>query len=156
MTQPDTLFSRRHKIYRVDTDASGIVFPSRVVDLAVKLVNGWFSERIFLDRDAPDLRAVFASLSCSFLSPMRPKDVLEIRLALRRTGRSSLSFELVGHREADDQLCWMAEAVCVLVGHVSLKSQLIPDHLRPLLDAEALLAIQTPFADRTLTPVNKT
>ena len=145
------LFSRRHKIYRVDTDASGIVFPSRVVDFAVKLVNSWFIERVFLDRDAPELRAVFASLSCSFLSPTRPTDVLEIRLALRRIGRSSLGFELVGHRETDDHLCWMAEAVCVLVDQHSLKSRLIPDHLRPVLDAEALLAVQTPFADRTLT-----
>ncbi len=144
------LFSRRHKIYRVDTDASGIVFPSRVVDFAVKLVNSWFIERLFLDRDAPELRAVFASLSCSFLLPMHPTDVLEIRLALRRIGRSSLGFELVGHRETDDNLCWMAEAVCVLVDQHSLKSRLIPDHLRPVLDAEALLAVQTPFADRTL------
>ena len=150
MTEPDTLFSRRHKIYGVDTDASGIVFPSRVVDFAVKLVDSWFVERIFLERDVPDVRAVFASLSCSFLSPIRPQDVLEIRLALRRIGRSSLGFELVGHRETDDHLCWMAEAVCVLVGQQDLKSQLIPDHLRPVLDAEALLAIQTPFADRTL------
>ncbi len=150
MTEPNRLFSRLHKIYRVDTDTSGIVFPSRVVDFAVKLVNGWFTERVFLDRDAPDMRAVFASLSCSFLSPMRPQDVLEIRLALRRIGRSSLGFELVGHREADDQLCWMAEAVCVLVDHHSLKSRLIPDGLKPVLDAEAMLAVRMPFADRTL------
>lgn len=150
MTKPDTLFSRRHKIFRVDTDASEIVFPSRVVDFAVKLVDSWFIERIFLDRDAPGVRAVFASLSCSFLSPMRPADILEIRLALRRIGRSSLGFELVGHRERDDHLCWMAEAVCVLVDQRNLKSQLIADHLKPVLDAEALLAIQSPFADRTL------
>ena len=150
MNEPDTLFSRRHKIYRVDTDAAGIVFPSRVVDFAVKLVNSWFSERVFLERDAPDLRAVFASLSCSFLSPMRPKDVLEIRLALRRIGRSSLGFELVGHRETDDHLCWMAEAVCVLVDQHDLRSRSIPGHLRPVLDVEALLAVRTPFADRTL------
>ncbi len=152
MTEPNRLFSRLHKIYRVDTDASGIVFPSRVVDFAVKLVNSWFAERIRLDRDAPNMRAVFASLSCSFLAPMRPQDVLEIRLALRRVGRSSLGFELVGHREADDQLCWMAEAVCVLVDHHSLKSHLIPDPLKLVLDAEALLAVQTPFADRVLVP----
>ena len=150
MTEPGTLFSRRHKIYRVDADASSIVFPSRVVDLAVKLVDGWFTERVFLDRDAPDIHAVFASLSCSFLVPMRPRDVLEIRLALRRIGRSSLGFELVGHREADDQLCWMAEAVCVLVDHQNLKSQLIPDCLKPVLDAEASLAVRMPFADRNL------
>ena len=150
MNEPDTLFSRRHKIYRVDTDAAGIVFPSRVVDFAVKLVNSWFSERVFLERDAPELRAVFASLSCSFLSPMRPKDVLEIRLALRRIGRSSLGFELVGHRETDDHLCWMAEAVCVLVDQGDFRSRSIPGHLRPVLDVEASLAVRTPFADRTL------
>ena len=150
MTGPDTLFSRRHKIYRVDTDASGIVFPSRVVDFAVKLVNSWFVERVLLERDAPELRAVFASLSCSFLSPMRPQDVLEIRLALRRIGRSSLGFELVGHRETDDQLCWMAEAVCVLVDQHDLKNRPIPEGLRAVLDIEALIAVRIPFADRTL------
>ena len=150
MTEPKTLLFRLHKIYRVDTDASGIVFPSRVVDLAVKLVDSWFAERIFLEREAPDVRAVFASLSCSFLAPMHPQDVLEMRLALRRIGRSSLGFELVGHRKADDQVCWMAECVCVLVDQSSLKSRSIPDHLRPALDAEALLAVQTTFWDRTL------
>ena len=150
MNEPNTLFSRRHQVYRVDTDASGIVFPSRVVDFAVKLVNDWFVERLLLDRDAPGLCAVFASLSCSFLLPMRPKDVLEIRLALRRIGRSSLGFELVGHRETDDHLCWMAEAVCVLVDRTDLTSRAIPDNLRPALDAEALLAVRTPFADRML------
>ena len=150
MNEPDTLFSRRHQIYRVDTDASGIVFPSRVVDFAVKLVNDWFVERVPLERDAPGLCAVFVSLSCSFLLPMRPKDVLEIRLALRRIGRSSLGFELVGHRETDDRLCWMAEAVCVLVDQTDLTSRAIPDNLRPALDAEALLAVRTPFADRML------
>ena len=108
-------------------------------------------ERVFLERNAPELRAVFASLSCSFLSPMRPTDVLEIRLALRRIGRSSLGFELVGHRETDDHLCWMAEAVCVLVDQRDLKSQPIPDHLKTVLDAEATLAVKAPFADRTLT-----
>ena len=131
MTESNDLFARLHKIYRVDTDESGIVYPSRVVDFAVKLVHNWFSERIFL-------------------IPMRPQDVLEIRLALRRIGRSSLGFEMVGYREADDQLCWMAEAVSVLVDRHSLKSRLIPDYLRPVLDAEASLAVQTPFADRTL------
>lgn len=150
MNDPDALFSRRYKIYKVDTDGSEIVFPSRVVDLAVKLIDSWFIERVYLERAAPDLRAVFASLSCSFLSPMRPKEVLEIRLALRRIGRSSLGFELVGHRETDDHLCWMAEAVCVLVDRSTLKSQTIPEPLRPKLDAEALLAVKLPFADHAI------
>ena len=65
-------------------------------------------------------------------------------------GRSSLGFELVGHRETDDHLCWMAEAVCVLVDRTDLTSRAIPDNLRLALDAEALLAVRTPFADRML------
>ncbi len=150
MIGADTLFSRRHEIACKDTDVAGIVYPSRVVDFAVRLVEDWFVQRLSQDWTAVSVRAVFASLSCSFLSPMRPGDVLEIRLALRRIGRSSLGFELVGHREADDRLCWMAEAVCVFVDRSTLKSRPIPEQLRPDLDAEALLAVSLPFADRTL------
>ncbi len=150
MIAPDTLFSRRHEIAHEDTDDAGTVYPSRVVDFAVRLVEDWFVQRLSLDWTALSVRAVFASLSCSFLAPMRPQDVLEIRLALRRIGRSSLGFELVGHREADDRLCWMAEAVCVFVDRSTLKSRPIPETLRPDLDAEALLAVSLPFADRTL------
>ncbi|MBE7210419.1 MAG: hypothetical protein INR65_05320 [Gluconacetobacter diazotrophicus] len=152
MTEPNELFASWHKIYRVDTDGSGIVFPSRVVDLAVKLVDSWFVERVFLERDVPELRAVFASLSCTFVAPMRPGEVLEMRLALRRIGRSSLSFELVGHREADNKVCWTAEAVCVLVDRNSVRSQRIPESLRPVLEAEAALATRGSSGDRNPTP----
>ena len=150
MTGPNTLFSRRHEIAGEDTDAGGIVYPSRVVDFAVRLVEDWFVQRLVQDWTVLPVRAVFASLSCSFLSPMRPGDVLEIRLALRRIGRSSLGFELVGHREADDRLCWMAEAVCVCGDRATLKSRSIPEQMRPELNAESLLAVSLPFADRTL------
>lgn len=150
MSEAETLFSEDREITEQDTDAAGIVHPPRIAHFVVSLVERWFVERLSADWVALGARAVFASLSCTFLSPMRPRDVLEIRLALRRIGRSSLGFELVGHAKADDRLCWMAETVCVFVDLASLKSRPIPEALRPCLRSEAALAIRLPFADRTL------
>lgn len=150
MDHPETLLARRHEIRPEDTDVAGIVHPPRVAHFAVELVEEWFIQRMSLNSVLYDVRPVFASLSCTFLAPMRPGDVLDIRLALRRIGRSSLGFELVGYKEVDDGLCWMAETVCVFVDRSTLKSRSIPEPLRPLLDAEVQLAISLPFGNQML------
>ncbi len=154
MNPSESLFSRRREIRQEDTDAAGIVYTPRIAHLVVETVEDWFLNRLSPDwtedRAEHDSRMVFASLSCTFLSPMRPGDILEIRIALRRIGRSSLGFELVGHAASDDRLCWMAETVCVFVDTANLRSRPIPEQLREILDAEAALAIRMPFGDRTL------
>ena len=150
MSQPDSLFSQRREIRLEDTDAEGIVYTPRIAHFVVEAVDLWLLSRLFLDAQDAVHRSVFASLSCTFLSPMRPGDSLEIRVALRRIGRSSLGFELVGHAEADDRLCWMAETVCVFVDSTTLQSRPIPTQLHKTLDAEAMLAVRMPFADRTM------
>ncbi len=151
MSQAETLFSEDREITEQDTDPAGIVHPPYIAHFVVALVERWFAERLSADWTALGARTVFASLSCTFLSPMRPADILEARLALRRIGRSSLGFELVGHAKADDRLCWMAETVCVFVDRATSKSRPIPEQLRSSLKIEAELAISIPFADRTLT-----
>lgn len=171
MTPSDSLFSRRREIRQQDTDAAGIVYTPRIAHLVVETVEDWFLNRLSpdwtgqhgagqdeagQDGAGQEVRMVFASLSCTFLSPMRPGDILEIRIALRRIGRSSLGFELVGHADSDDRLCWMAETVCVFVDTATLRSRLIPQPLRQILDAEAALAIRMPFGDRTLDLPSKT
>ncbi len=150
MNPAESLFSRRREIGQDDTDAAGIVYTPRIAHLVVETVEDWFVNRLPPDWIEHDCRMVFASLSCTFLSPMRPGDALEIRIALRRIGRSSLGFELVGHAASDDRLCWMAETVCVFVDTTTLRSRPIPQPLRESLEAEAALAIRMPFGDRTL------
>jgi len=150
MQEPEALFSQRRQILPEDTDSHGIVYSPRIANCVVEIVEAWFAERLSVDLHADGPRMVFASLSCTFLSPMRPGDMLEIRVALGRVGRSSLGFEIVGHREADDRLCWMAETVCVFIDAETFKSRLIPEELRAALQAEVDLAIRFPFGDRTL------
>ena len=150
MNPSESLFSRRREIRQEDTDAAGIVYTPRIAHLVGETVEDWFANRLSPGWAGQEVRMVFASLSCTFLSPMRPGDILEIRIALRRIGRSSLGFELVGHAESDDRLCWMAETVCVFVDTANLRSRPIPEPLRGILDAEAALAIRMPFGDRTL------
>ena len=150
MQHPDALFAHRRRITPEDTDAASIVYTPRIPHFVVEVVEGWFGDRLRIDvsRDGPQM--VFASLSCTFLSPMRSDDALEIRVALRRLGRSSLGFEVMGYREADDRLCWMAETVCVFIDS-AFRSRLVPAELRGILQAEAELARRFPFADRSLT-----
>ena len=150
MQHPDALFAQRRDITDVDTDAARIVYTPRIPHFAVEAIESWFAHRLGIDVNLDGPQMVFASLSCTFLSPMRTGDVLEIRVALRRIGRSSLGFEVVGHRETDDRLCWMAEAVCVFMDRQSFRSRLIPDGPRDALRIEADLARRFPFADRTM------
>lgn len=150
MQHPETLFSQHRRIVPEDTDAAGIVYTPRVAHFVVEMVESWFGDRLSIDLNLDRPRMVFASLSCTFLSPIRPADTLEIEVALCRIGKSSLGFEIVGHRLSDDRLCWMAETVCVFVDRLTLKSQSIPGNLREALEAEAALAVRLPFADRTL------
>lgn len=152
MQYPETLFTQHRRVVLQDTDAAGIVYTPRVAHFVVEVVESWFGDRLSIDLKLDSPRMVFASLSCTFLSPIRPTDTLEIRVALCRIGRSSLGFEVVGHRLSDDRLCWMAETVCVFVDRDTLKSQSIPGNLHEALEAEAALAVRLPFADRTLAP----
>ena len=146
----DPLFARHIDIEPTDTDASGVVYTPRIAHFVVETVENWFAERLAIARHADGPHMVFASLSCTFLSPMRPGDGMEIQVALRRIGRSSLGFEIVGLRQSDDRLCWMAETVCVFIEPQSFRSRAIPAELRQVLRTEAELAIRHPFADRTM------
>ena len=146
---PTALFTQRREIVAEDTDAAGIVYTPRIAHFTVETVERWLSTRLHQDASTAALQIVFASLSCTFLSPMRAGEILEISVALRRVGRSSLGFELVGHSGADDRLCWMAETVCVCVDPATLRSQPIPASLHAVLHAEAALADSMPFGDRS-------
>ena len=152
MDHPETPFSRHRLILAEDTDADRIVYTPRIAHFVIEIVEDWFGERLGLDVRGGGPQMVFASLSCTFLSPMRAGDRLEIRVALRRIGRSSLGFEIVGHREVDDRLRWMAETVCVFIDGQTFRSRLVPEPLRTSLQAEAELTVRFPFADRTLAP----
>ena len=146
----DSLFARHIEIEPPDIDESGVVYTPRIAHFVVETVEAWFVERLSMVLHANGRHMVFASLSCTFLSPMRPLDGMEIRVALRRIGRSSLGFEIVGLRQSDDRLCWMAETVCVFIEPQSFRSRMIPPELRQVLRAEADLSIRHPFADRTM------
>ncbi len=150
MQHPDAPFSQRRQIVPEDADAAGIVYTPRIANFVVEIVESWFEDRLSIDLKGGGPRIVFASLSCTFLAPMRPTDTLEIRVALSRIGRSSLGFEIVGHRSTDDRLCWMAETVCVFIDRENFASLPIPKELRDLLQAEKALTAKFPFADRTL------
>ena len=147
-----TLFTLRREIVPQDTDAAGIVYTPRIANFTVETVDLWFADRVRAASVGVDLQIVFASLSCTFLLPMRAGEILEISIALRRVGRSSLGFELVGHalgNQEGERLCWMTETVCVCVDPATLRSRPIPASLHDVLQAEAALAERMPFGDRT-------
>ena len=150
MQHPEAPFSQARRIMPEDTDATGIVYTPRIANFVVEVIESWFASRLSIDLKAGAPKMVYASLSCTFLAPMRPTDTLEIRVALSRIGRSSLGFEIVGHRDTDDRLCWMAETVCVFIDNESFASRPIPPELRETLQAEKALTAKFPFADRTL------
>ncbi len=146
----DALFTQHITIVVTDTDSTGIVYTPRIAHYVVEAVEAWFVSRLAMPVRSTTPQMVFASLSCTFLSPMRPGDKLETRVALRHIGRSSLGFEIIGERVSDGRLCWMSETTCVFIDGESFRSRLIPGSLTQALRREAELAIRFPFADRIM------
>ena len=146
----EALFTRHLTIVPADTDSTGIVYTPRIAHYVVEAIEAWFADRLAITAQSGVPQTVFASLSCTFLAPMRPGDRLETRVALRHIGRSSLGFEIIGERSVDGRLCWMSETVCVFIDGQSFRSRLIPADLAEVLRREADLAIRFPFADRTM------
>ena len=73
---PTALFTQRREIVTEDTDAAGIVYTPRIAHFTVETVERWLSTRLHQNPDAAALQIVFASLSCTFLSPMRAGEIL--------------------------------------------------------------------------------
>lgn len=116
-----------------ETDSAQIVYTARFVEYALDAIEGWFRDVVRLDwflmNTKLDMGTPFVKIEMEFKSPLTPHDELEVRVLVRRMGRSSFTFDVTGTRN-DNDTTFESTMVCSLVRKSTMQSIAIPDDLR--------------------------
>jgi 4-hydroxybenzoyl-CoA thioesterase len=124
--QPADLFVHRRTITWSDTDAAAIAYTARYPLFALEAIDGWFLDRLGADWFELHTRlgggTPFVHMSMDFSVSLRPRDVLDTTVALRKAGRSSLEFFVTGRRDSGE-MAFTGRFVCVFVDNATGKSR---------------------------------
>jgi len=138
----ETLFVHHRRVVWADADPAGIAYTGRFPNFALEAIEAWCAERLGVDWFAMHARlgggTPFVHMSMDFRSSLRPGDALATSVALRKAGRTSLEFAVVGRR-ADGGVSFEGRFVCVFVEDATRRPWPIPPALRPAVDSELAL-----------------
>jgi acyl-CoA thioester hydrolase len=123
-----------------DTDAQGHVFFANYLTYADEGLTGYLAaigcSYAWLEASGVDL--VYAASSCQHRGSARFGDVLQIRTALHRLGRTSLTTQVQVCR--DGEILAQIELVSVCLDRTTRSPVPIPEHLRTSAERHAALA----------------
>jgi 4-hydroxybenzoyl-CoA thioesterase len=141
----DALFVHHRRIIWADTDPAQIAYTGRFPHFALEAIEGWCNDRLGLDwfqmhrqlgGDTP-----FVHMDMDFRASLRAGDALASTVALRRSGRSSMEFSVVG-RLADGTVSYEGKFVCAFVDDATHRSRPIPERFREAVARELALAAE--------------
>ena len=88
-------------IFWGDTDTAQIAYTGRFVDFMMEAAESWM--RVYLGADwfvqATEMKrgGPIAHLEMDFMSPLTPKDLLEVEVRIPRAGETSITYECTGY-----------------------------------------------------------
>lgn len=146
-TKARPLFVHRRVVTWSDTDAAAIAYTARYPVFALEAIDGWFLDRLGADWFEQHTKlgggTPFVHISMDFAASLRPRDVLDTEVALRRAGRSSLEFAVAGRRDSGAAV-FGGRFVCVFVDNATGRSRPAPARFADAIAAELALAAQAP------------
>lgn len=129
---PPGAFTRSVVIRFSHCDPAGIVYFPHYFDMFNGLVEDWYDEELGLNYAQLILDSQYGfpivHIECDFKIPSRMGEHLNLTLLLERTGRSSLSFVIVGHLDGLER--WRARIVTAMMSLATKKPMQLPDDLR--------------------------
>ena len=118
----DTLTVQRTVVFG-DCDPAGIVYTPRIFDYCLEAIEafwktildgvGWYELTMDHDRGAP-----FVNVNMNFISPITPREILDITVRLAEVGRSSVTFDVSGAQSG--RACFPGTFTSVIVQKASL------------------------------------
>ena len=140
--QKPNAFTLPVRIYYAETDAGGVVYHSKYLDLFERCRTEWLRQLGHDQRDLirnHNLVFVVRNINIDYLKPGRLDDMLHIGLEVEKLGRSQIIFRQHVRREnADAEGGWeeltTASVQIVCVDFAKMKSSPIPDWLRAKLE----------------------
>jgi acyl-CoA thioesterase FadM len=135
-------FVHTRKIVWADSDPAGIAYSGRFPNFALEAIEAWCGDRLGMAWHAMHEKlgggTPFVHMSMDFRASLRPGDTLATTVALRRAGRSSLEFAVVG-RLPNGTVSFEGRFVCVFVDDATRQSRPIPEVFREAIALELAL-----------------
>ena len=131
-------FTYRREIFWGDTDTALIVYTGRFLDYALEAIEAWFRATLGTDWYAMNvdlgLGTPYVHVDIDFISPLTPRDVLEVRVHVASIGRSSLGFSVAGYANGE-RLSFRGNLVSAFVNIKTMAKIAIPDEYRGRIEA---------------------
>lgn len=137
MTEAVEVYSRPFKVMFQHCDPAGIVFYPRYFEMVNATVEDWFEETLGCSFAAMHAELAFGvpavQASARFLRPSRLGDLLDVRLAIARLGRTAMDLRLGAH--GPDGLRVEADLTIVHVDRTVMRPSPWPSDLRARIEA---------------------
>ncbi len=126
------------KIRFDDVDGAGIVYYPQFFHLCHKAFEDFFDDASSVSYPSliNDLRRGFptVAINSEFMAPLRYGDIVLVKLAIEKIGRSSVTFKYEIRRKKDAELCFSAHITKVFMDLDSNSVLALPDDMRTLLE----------------------
>ncbi len=131
-------FARQRRVMYGDCDASGVVYAPRVFNYAIETVEEWYEEIVGISWlelvSKREQGAPFVSVSCDYLRPMVPGQMITAVVWVTSLGGASLEFAVVGF-DATETACFDARLVACFIDQNGFKTMRIPEVFRTRIQA---------------------
>ena len=122
-----------------DCDPAGFIYTPRVLDFACEMLDAWFREELGaswwqLKSQGKALGFPTVSTACDFIAIVRPDECLRLNMYIRKIGKSSVTFEIVGLAEANRKTFRVTLVSCAM-DMTTCKATPIPPEIRKRLEA---------------------
>ncbi len=130
-------FTHTRPIFWQDTDAARIVYTGRFVDYMLEaaeafmrayLGQDWFIQTVDQGSGGPVVH-----LDIDFVSPLTPRDMLEVEVYVERVGRTSVTYAVRGYGSGR-RLSFTGRFVSVRVSYERRRSIPLDDDVRAILE----------------------
>ena len=131
-------FTLRRKIKWGESDPAGIVYTPRFHDYLMEAIDAWLETVIGIDwfrlNTEMGLGSPMVHTSIDYHSPVRPGDILDVKVTLDHIGSSAYTLEIGGYK-ADGTHVFQGKAVSVVISRETWKSHPMPDEYRERMEA---------------------
>jgi len=115
-----------------DCDPAQIAYTANIPGWGLSGIEEWYRQCIGYDWYAINLElgigTPFVSLNFSFLSPVKPGDILQIHVRVSGIGNRSISHSIEGFQ--NDRKCFTGETVAAFVDAATMKPTPVPENIR--------------------------
>ena len=94
-------FVYRRRLFWGDTDTARIAYTSRFLDFMLEAGEAWMRTYLgtdwFIDTSEHERGSPIVHLEMDFMSPLTPKDALEVEVRIERAGETSITYHCTGY-----------------------------------------------------------